>query len=277
MRVEVDGVRLFFDVQGAKLRPNGPWLEEVPTVVILHTGPGTDHTAYKEHIGPHLAAVAQVVYVDLRGCGRSDRSDPAHWNVETWSNDLRGLLRQVGIERPVILAAGFGCFTALRYAQRWPGEVSKLILSSPNARAVAPRIVARYDELGGSTAGEAALAFFAQPDEQTFATFLRDCFPVLHSPSYAARIMLLPRWNLELTVHWTKAEMDTLDLRPGLPSITAPTLVLAAGDDPQYPAASIDEVVEGLRHVQVVRYPGARHSIFRDAPESLETVRRFVA
>ena len=51
MRVEVDGARLFFDIEGAQLRPVGPWLEERPTVVIVHTGPGSDHTAYKEHIG----------------------------------------------------------------------------------------------------------------------------------------------------------------------------------------------------------------------------------
>jgi hypothetical protein len=30
MRLEVDGVRLFFDVQGAALRPDGSWLREVP-------------------------------------------------------------------------------------------------------------------------------------------------------------------------------------------------------------------------------------------------------
>ena len=141
MRVEVDGARIFFDVEGAKLRAEGPWLEERPTVVILHTGPGSDHTAYKEHIGPCLAGDAQVLYVDQRGCGRSDRSDSAHWNVETWSSDLRGLLQRLGIERPVVLGAGFGSFIALRYAQRWPDELSRLVLSNPTARVVASRLV----------------------------------------------------------------------------------------------------------------------------------------
>jgi proline iminopeptidase len=136
MRVEVDGVRLFFDVDGAKLRPNGPWLDEVPTVVMVHTDPGSDHTGYKEHIGPHLAAVAQVVYVELRGTGRSDRSSPEHGNVETWSSDLRGLVQRLGIQRPVLLASGSGCAVALRFAQRWPDEVSKLVLSSPSARSL---------------------------------------------------------------------------------------------------------------------------------------------
>jgi pimeloyl-ACP methyl ester carboxylesterase len=277
MRVEVDGARLFFDIEGAQLRPDGPWMDERPTVVIIHTGPGSDHTAYKEHIGPRLAETAQVVYVDVRGCGLSDRCTPESWNVETWSSDLRGLLTRIGVERPVVLGAGFGCYTALRHAQRWPGEVSKLVLSNPNARAVRERIVARYRELGGPKAEAAAREFFEHPSELTVAGFLRDCFPVMVPPVYAARLLLMPLWNLELAIHWTATEMDTLDLRPELGSIEAPTLVLAGSDDPQYPPESIAEVIDGLRDVRVEHYPGARHSVFRDAPESLDAVVEFVA
>jgi proline iminopeptidase len=277
MRVEVDGARIFFDVEGARLRPDGPWLAEHPTVVIVHTGPGSDHTAYKEHIGPYLAQDAQVLYVDQRGCGRSDRSDPSHWNVETWSSDLRGLLHRLGVERPIVLGAGFGTFIALRYAQRWPDELSKLVLANPTARVVTTRIVARYDELGGPVAGEVAHEFLENPSETTVAAFLRDCFPVMVPLNDPARLILLPLWNLELAVHWTATEMRTLDLRPDLGRITAPTMVLAGTDDPQYPLASIDEVIDGLGDAQVERYPGARHSVFRDAPQCLEAVRRFVA
>src|SRR3954452_15043575 len=277
MRVEVDGARLFFDVEGAQLRPQGPWLDVRPTVVIVHTGPGSDHTAYKEHIGPRLAQVAQVLYIDVRGCGLSDRSTPEKWNVETWSSDLRGLLGRLGVERPVVLGAGFRCFISLRYAQRWADGLSKLVLSSPNARAVTERIVERYADLGGVKAPASASEFFERPSELSIAGFLRDCFPVMVPSVYAARLMLMPIWNLELAIRWTATEMKTLDLRPGLASIDAPTLVLAASHDPQYPPESIAEVVAGLGDVRVEHYPGARHSIFRDAPESMDVVAEFVA
>jgi proline iminopeptidase len=277
MRVEVNGARLFFDVQGAQLRPEGPWLAKHPTVVILHTGPGSDHTAYKEHIGPYLAETAQVVYIDLRGHGLSDRSTSETWNVESWSSDLHGLLERIGVERPVVLGAGFGCYVALRYAQRWPADVSKLVLSNPNARAVTERMIERYAELGGAKAAASAREFFERPSEMSIAGFLRDCFPVMVPPVYAARLMLMPIWNLELAIHWTATEMNTIDLRPGLGSIEAPTLVLAGSHDPQYPPASITEVIDGLRDVCVEHYPGARHSVFRDAPESLAAVAEFVA
>ena len=73
MRVNIGDVRLFFDVEGAKLRPDGPKMREVPTVVLLHGGPGFDHSSFKPAFSP-LAEIAQVVYLDHRGNGRSDHA-----------------------------------------------------------------------------------------------------------------------------------------------------------------------------------------------------------
>lgn len=277
MRVQVGDVRLFFDVQGAKLRPKGPWLEERPTVVIVHTGPGVDHLPYKNHVGPALAAVAQVVYVDLRGHGRSDAGTPDDWNTEVWSSDLHALFERLAIERPVLLGAGWGAYTALRLAARWPDAVSKLILSNPNARFVTQRSVAAFDELAGPEAGEAAFRFFSEPTDQTLGTYLRVAFPYVMGPGAATDALVRPEWHFELAVHWSRTEMRTIDLRGELGAIEAPALVVAGDVDPQYPRASIEEVVDGLQDVRVEWYPGARHSVWRDAPESLALIRDFVA
>jgi proline iminopeptidase len=277
MRVQVGDVRLFVDVQGAKLRPRGPWLDERPTVVIVHTGPGVDHLPYKSHVGPALAEVAQVVYVDLRGHGRSDPGIPDDWRTEVWSADLRALFERLAIERPVVLGAGWGAYTAVRLAARWPEAVSKLILSNPNARFVTQRSVAAFDELAGAEAGEAAFRFFADPTEQTLGTYLRVAFPYVMGAGAATEALVRPEWHFELAVHWARTEMHTLDLRDALGAVEAPALVVAGDADPQYPRASIEEVVDGLRDVRVEWYRGARHSVWRDAPESLELICDFVA
>ena len=275
MRVQVGDVRLFVDVQGAKLRPQGPWLEERPTVVIVHTGPGVGHLPYKNHVGPALAEVAQVVYVDLRGHGQSDAGEPDDWNTEMWSADLRALFERLAIERPIVLGAGWGAYTALRLAARWPEAVSKLILSNPNARFVAQRSVAAFDELAGPEAGEAAFRFYADPTEQTLGTYLQVAFPYVMGPGAATDALVRPEWHFELAVHWSCNEMRTLDLRDELAAIEAPALVVAGDADPQYPRASIEEVVDGLRDVRVEWYPGARHSVWRDAPASLDLIRDY--
>ena len=81
MRIDIGGCRLFFDVEGAKLRPDGPRMREVPTVLLLHGGPGSDHSIFKPAYS-QLANIVQVVYFDHRGDGRSDgRNDPERWRL----------------------------------------------------------------------------------------------------------------------------------------------------------------------------------------------------
>ena len=42
MRIKVGDSWLFFDVEGAKLQPEGPRVKEVPAILLLHGGPGLD-------------------------------------------------------------------------------------------------------------------------------------------------------------------------------------------------------------------------------------------
>ncbi|MFO0296633.1 MAG: alpha/beta fold hydrolase, partial [Pseudomonadota bacterium] len=72
MRIEIEpGVRLFVDIEGAALVPDGPVMREKPILLLLHGGPGWDHSGYKPRFA-QLADLAQLVYLDLRGHGRSD-------------------------------------------------------------------------------------------------------------------------------------------------------------------------------------------------------------
>ena len=89
MQVRVDDVRLFFDVEGAGLDVVGPSMRQRPTLVLLHGGPGFDHTVFRPSYS-QLADTAQVVYLDLRGHGRSDRGDPSRWTVDMWAENVRG-------------------------------------------------------------------------------------------------------------------------------------------------------------------------------------------
>ena len=71
MHVSVNGVRLFFDVEGAKFVPDGPVMREKPVLLMLHGGPGFDHSIYRPAYSA-LADIAQIVYLDDRGNGRSE-------------------------------------------------------------------------------------------------------------------------------------------------------------------------------------------------------------
>jgi pimeloyl-ACP methyl ester carboxylesterase len=149
MRVSIGDVTLYVDVDGAALVPDGHSMRERPTLVMLHGGPGLDHTPFKQPIFSPLKEVAQVVYYDHRGKGRSDRSSPDKWNLDTWADDVVALCSALGIERPVVFGGSFGGFVALNYALRHPEHPAKLILSSTAAHLDVERSTAMFERLGG--------------------------------------------------------------------------------------------------------------------------------
>jgi proline iminopeptidase len=60
MFIQVNGVKLYFDVEGSGLAADGPALREKPTLLLLHGGPGFDHALFKPAFSA-FADIAQVV------------------------------------------------------------------------------------------------------------------------------------------------------------------------------------------------------------------------
>jgi pimeloyl-ACP methyl ester carboxylesterase len=130
MRVSVDGTSLWFDVDGPALVPDGPAMRERPTVVLLHGGPGSfDHTYFKPEFA-RLTEVAQVVYLDLYGHGRSDWGKPSAWSFEAAADFVRDFCDTLGIVRPVVYGHSLGGFVAMVYGARSPGHAGALVLQS---------------------------------------------------------------------------------------------------------------------------------------------------
>jgi pimeloyl-ACP methyl ester carboxylesterase len=150
MRIEIEpGVRLFVDVDGAGLVPDGATMVERPTVLLLHGGPGFDHSTYKGADAMVLDDVAQVVFYDHRGNGRSDRGTPEQWTLDTWADDVVRLCDALEIVKPVVVGASFGGFVAQRYLARHPDHPSKVVLACTSARLDVEAISTRFTQLGG--------------------------------------------------------------------------------------------------------------------------------
>jgi pimeloyl-ACP methyl ester carboxylesterase len=278
VKVAVNGVELFFDVEGAQLVPDGPWMRERPVVLLVHTGPGIDHSLYKAHIGPELARDAQVIYLDQRGAGRSDWSSPEHWTLDTWVEDLLQFCDALELERPIVLGTGVGGVVSLLYAARHPDRIERLVLVSTAARYSHTRVIATFDRLGGPEAGEIAARYFADPNDATFAEYLRVCVPLYTRdplpPDFVARIAM----NTALSTHWDGSGRRNYDVRAEAAGVGCPTLVLVGEDDPDSGLAGGEELVAALpkENVAFHVFPETGHGVFRDRPEAMELVRDFV-
>ncbi len=277
MRIQVDDVRLFFDVHGTKLVTEGPWMRERPTIVLLHPGPGFDHGPFKVQIGPLLAQRAQVLYLDMRGAGRSDPGRPEDHRVERWADDVHVFCKALHIERPIVLGLGFGGVVALDYAARYPDEPGALVLIAPVARMVPERSIEVYERLGGAEAAGIATRFYGDLDGQGFADFVRVCFPLLSTHDLIDDVIVRAHWSPEVLIRWMNGEAKELDLRSSLPLVRAPALVFAGEDDAYAPLESVREVAELLGgETEFHSVPGARHSIIRDVPETADRLHGFL-
>jgi 3-oxoadipate enol-lactonase len=60
-----------------------------------------------------------------------------------------------------------------------------------------------------------------------------------------------------------------MDLRAGLPAITAPTLVIAGGDDPATPPAQAEAIAAAIVGARLELAPGAAHLANIEQPEQI--------
>ncbi len=268
MRVNIGDVRLFFDVEGAKLRPDGPTMREVPTVILLHGGPGFDHSNFKPDFS-RLAEIAQVVYLDHRGNGRSDRGDRAKWNLAQWGDDVRTFCEALEIERPIVLGVSFGGMVAISYATRHPDHPGKLVLSSTAARSRQDRSLDMFERLGGAEVREVARRFFENPGPETMPEYQKQCLPLYNRTPPAPEVMRRAVMNLELTADFFKHESHTLNFLPDLGRIKCPTLITAGELDPILPVADSRDIAEamapGVARLEI--FENAGHGAHRDQPD----------
>ena len=268
MKVQIEnGVHLWFDVDGAGLVADGDAMRQRPTVLLLHGGPGMDHSAFKPDFAA-LADVAQVVYYDHRGQGRSDRRTPDEWTFDVWADDVVRLCDALGIEKPIVLGNSFGGMVAMHYAARHPTHPAKLVLSSTAARMNVDAMAEMFEHLGGAGAAATARAFWADPTDAHRDAYLSKCGPLYtQSPGNLFDTKRAIRANA-VTTHFIRGEQRTMDLRPGLARIACPTLVLAGGLDPVCPPTCAREIAEGIdpRLVRLELFERCGHGVFRDDP-----------
>lgn len=281
MRIEVNGVRLFFDVEGARLVPDGAVMREKPTLLLLHGGPGLDHSSYKPAFS-QFTDIAQVIYLDHRGNGRSERGDKAAWNLAQWGDDVKAFCDALEIQKPVVLGNSFGGYVALAYATRHPAHPGKLILGS--TRAATPDFqlpLAVFERLGGEPARAAAARYFADVSPENRDEFFRICLPLYNRrPSDPDGPKRAVREN-EVLEHFRKegGELHSFDFFLGLPNITCPTLVMGGVDDPMIPIQEQEDIAAALppHLVRFERFADCGHGPWRDQPEkAFAVIRDFI-
>lgn len=281
MYVTVNGARLFFDVDGEALTPDGPRMRQKPTLVLVHGGPGADHSVAKPFFS-QLRDLAQVVYYDHRGNGRSDLCDASTWSLEQWADDLKGLCYALGIARPIVIGTSFGGFVALRYATKYPEHPAAIGLISTAAKVDFRAIYEAFERLGGAEARRIAESYWEHPTEAGRALYREKCVP-LYTVRKGASTEWLSRiqWRDE-TALWFNGphnEHGRFDYRDALSTIDCPVLLMVGEQDPITPPEFSDAIYAKLPpgRVTYLKFPECGHGVVADKPEdALAAIRDFV-
>jgi len=277
----VNGERLFFDVEGAGLVPDGPVMRTKPTLVLLHGGPGFDHTAFKPTFSA-LADVAQIIYFDHRDNGRSGGADPRSWTLAQWADDVKGLCEVLGIERPIVFGMSFGGFVAQAYATRYPDHPAKLILVSTAAHVDFAEVFAAFERIGGKAARHIAESYWRDPTPELRAKYIEICVPL-----YRARPSADPNWmkramiknDVAIWFNGPRNEHGRMDFRAVLSRIKVPVLVMAGDRDPIAPPIFSEQIAASLPPdlVRFERFADCGHGVVSDEPEkALGKIREFI-
>lgn len=282
MQISIGDISLWFDVAGSSLALEDGQFVERPTIVLLHGGPGFDHSVYKPGMND-LSDRAQVVFLDQRGQGRSDAGDPDSWTLDRWADDVAAFCQALGIKKPILLGHSFGGFVAYATATRHPDLASGLVILSSAAYSDRELSIARFEELGGPEAAAAARDLFAQPDDAgVMAAFMQRCLP-LYAADPTEMMTSLGRAIVrpEMQTHFFKpgGEFGRFDYRQALATCRVPTLIVQGGRDPIIPPETAKATVASFPAdvAQFVMIDDASHDLIAERwTEVRPIVRHFI-
>src|SRR3954454_11356992 len=222
-----------------------------------------------------LAAERTLLLLDPRGTGASDRPvDPSAYALEEYAADIEALREELGLETLDVLGHSRGGFVATTWAGTHPDRVGRLVLAGSAPR-LTDAIRTMRRERVGAHAGQPyfADAIAALEDQQAgrygsdaeLATLYERAAPGLGPRGAAIGRVAAPfraaGINADAIRHFNERIAATMDLRPLLARITAPTLVITGEIDP-FGGSTSEEIAAALAQPTVVTIPGADHFPF---------------
>lgn len=283
MYATVNGARIYFDVDGAGSVPSGTSMAQQPTLLVLHGGPGADHSYFKPWLDP-LTDAAQLIYVDHRGNGRSQRTGPSTYTIGQMADDLEALRQLLGLGRVQVLGHSFGGMVALTYALRHPASLEALVActTTPSygfrseAWAIAERTATPEQLSVLPTLFDGKLTTDEEHEE-----WWRVCLPLyFHRPDdrICAELLGRERPQLEVVNHMMATQIPRFDVVAGLPSIDVPTLVIAGRHDWVTPVSQAEVIASGIPNARLAMFGNSGHFPFiEDHDEFIDVVGGFVA
>ncbi len=232
-----------------------------PPVLLLHAFPLS--SAMWEGQIVALARHRRVIAPDTRGLGGSSLGE-GQVTIDTYADDVAGLMRALGLERAAIVGLSMGGYIAFALLRRHPQLVSALVLANTRAGA--------DTEEGRRGREESART----AEERGPAPVAEAMLPRLLSPGAPAELRERVRRMIEANSGaGIAAAQRAMAGRPDstglLASIAVPTLVIGAGQDPIITLEETRAMRAAIPNSRLLEIAHAGHLSNLEAPEAFNT------
>jgi proline iminopeptidase len=220
----------------------------------------------------------ELVLFTALGSAPDAQADPSALRCDNLAHDLEALRVRLNLDRLDLLAHSAGANVVLRYAERYPDRVGRLVLVTPSTRAVGITITdAARSTVARTRAAEpwyeaaaAALARIQAGDAR--ATDWSAIAPFSYGRwdrAAAAHTALMDagRNHLAAAAFGADGAFDPPATRAAVAHLDVPVTVLAGAMDVGLPLPTMRELAGLFRCAELVVQPGAGHFPWLDDPE----------
>lgn len=236
MFIEIEGLRIYYEVAGGG-KP----------VVLLH-GWGGRVESFRP-VFNFLRPRFKVYALDLPGFGRSDEP-PVPWSVGDYTTVVADFFAELGIEKADVVAHSFGGRVALVLAAVFPDRVDRLVLI--NSAGIKPKRTLSYHLRVAVAKAVRSLSVFGRGGRRVKEALSA----LMGSKEYR---------QTEGVMRATFVRVVNEDLRPLLPRIKAPTLLIWGEQDADTPLSDGQIMEQEIADAGLVVLKNAGHFSYLDA------------
>ena len=269
MDVTIDGASVFVLPVGA---------EGGYPLFVMHGGPGLDHTEMSPWLDS-LGDTFRLLYMDLRGQGRSQRVDPATLSLTRFALDVTKLAEALSLRQYAVLGHSFGSFVALAHAIE-QGSASHYVLSGCTASftKTGSEIQHNLETFEPVALREQVTQSWALEPQATtqadvakimemqmpfhFATTESDAYRHFMEVEAQGRAIYAP----EVLAYFAANEY-AIEYEEQLGSVSKPALVITGERDRTCTPRASRELSAGIRGSELVIVPGAGHMTYIERPD----------
>ncbi|MGH2735319.1 MAG: alpha/beta fold hydrolase [Actinomycetota bacterium] len=244
-------------------------------LIVLHGWPGDSHLMFADYLDP-LCDGCRLLFVDLRGHGRSGAVSKERWTLERMANDVTLIAERLDLGDFALLGHSFGSFVAIEHAIDHPGSASRTILS---CSAASDRFIwAGYDDFEPpelkQQLTEAAREERKVVDADHFARIYRRQLPFFFADPRDPRIdeywerRNTERFSAEAARFFAvEADID-IEFEERLPTIPQPVLVIAGLHDRATPVEAARGLAQAIPNAELTVLEHSGHWPFVEEPEA---------